>query len=289
MLIDWFTVGAQLVNFLILVVLLKYVLYDRIIAAMDKREQTIRSRIEEAEEKKREAEHGADTYHDKVSEFEKNRDQMLSQAKEQADSERKERTKQARSEVDQLQKKWIERIQQQQDSFLHDLKQRVGKQVVSISRRVLKDLAHADLEPQVVAVFIDRVQKMDKEKQEAIAESLSKDDHKVTVYSRWDMSSHEKQRITKTLRDCITQSLEVDYQTSPEVILGIEVRTPASKIAWNINDYLQSLQSHMARELAEEIGSTSNQQGALQKDETGGKDKEKDKEKKQDENGNDAH
>ncbi|MCF8123589.1 MAG: hypothetical protein K9K34_14360, partial [Desulfarculaceae bacterium] len=51
MLIDWFTVAAQVVNFLILVWLLKHFLYDRIIKAIDQREADIAARSEEAEAK----------------------------------------------------------------------------------------------------------------------------------------------------------------------------------------------------------------------------------------------
>jgi F-type H+-transporting ATPase subunit b len=52
MLIDWFTVVAQIINFLILVALLKHFLYGRIIKAMDQREERINSRLEEAKKKK---------------------------------------------------------------------------------------------------------------------------------------------------------------------------------------------------------------------------------------------
>ena len=62
MLINWFTVVAQIVNFLILVFLLKYFLYDRVIRAMDQREQRIQQRLQEAEEKKQEAEQEAEAY-----------------------------------------------------------------------------------------------------------------------------------------------------------------------------------------------------------------------------------
>ena len=41
MLIDWFTVGAQVLNFLILVWLLKRFLYRPILHAIDAREQRI--------------------------------------------------------------------------------------------------------------------------------------------------------------------------------------------------------------------------------------------------------
>ena len=41
MTIDWFTFVAQIINFLILVALLKYFLYGRLVAAMDQRQQDI--------------------------------------------------------------------------------------------------------------------------------------------------------------------------------------------------------------------------------------------------------
>ena len=51
MLIDWFTVVAQVINFLILMGLLKYFLYNRILGAMDEREQHLASLRLQAEAK----------------------------------------------------------------------------------------------------------------------------------------------------------------------------------------------------------------------------------------------
>ncbi len=48
MLIDWFTVGAQAVNFLILVWLLKRFLYKPVLAAVDAREKKIAAQIADA-------------------------------------------------------------------------------------------------------------------------------------------------------------------------------------------------------------------------------------------------
>ena len=56
--IDWFTVVAQIVNFLILVWLLKKFLYGPIIRAMDDRERRIASRLEEANARERQAQEG---------------------------------------------------------------------------------------------------------------------------------------------------------------------------------------------------------------------------------------
>ena len=55
MLIDWFTVGAQVLNFLILVWLLKRFLYKPILDAIDAREERIAAELADADAKKAEA------------------------------------------------------------------------------------------------------------------------------------------------------------------------------------------------------------------------------------------
>ena len=65
MLIDWFTVIAQIINFLVLVALLKRFLYGRIIKAMDQREEKIAFRLADAERKRNEAEQEAQAYRKK--------------------------------------------------------------------------------------------------------------------------------------------------------------------------------------------------------------------------------
>jgi hypothetical protein len=55
------------------------------------------------------------------------------------------------------------------------------------------------------------------------------------------------------LRECVSHSLEIDYETSPDMILGVEVKTPGNKIAWNIDYYLESLKSLISEKLDERI------------------------------------
>ena len=54
MLINWFTVVAQAINFLILVWLLKRFLYKPILQAIDEREKRIATQLADAEDKKAE-------------------------------------------------------------------------------------------------------------------------------------------------------------------------------------------------------------------------------------------
>ena len=59
--IDWFTLSAQIVNFLILLVLLRKFLYGPLRNVMQKREEKVTSRLEEARRKLDEAEEQRET------------------------------------------------------------------------------------------------------------------------------------------------------------------------------------------------------------------------------------
>jgi F-type H+-transporting ATPase subunit b len=181
MLIDWFTVAAQIVNFLVLVALLKRFLYGRIITAMDQREEKIASQLEEAAKKKKEAEQEAETYRRTNRELDEKREEMLFQVKEEVDLKRKELMKKAHDEVDVIEARWREAVQREKDSFLQDLRQRTGKQVYTIARRALTDLANAHLEQRMVEAFVDRIAKLDEKKQKAILASIQRGDHGVVI------------------------------------------------------------------------------------------------------------
>src|ERR1035438_10738701 len=88
MLIDWFTVLAQVVNFLILVWLLKRFLYRPILDAIDAREKRIAKELADADAKKTEAQKERDEFEQKNQECDQQRAALLSKATDEAQAER---------------------------------------------------------------------------------------------------------------------------------------------------------------------------------------------------------
>ena len=77
MLIDWFTVVAQAINFLILVWLLKRYLFKPILHAIDQREKGIATQLAQAEAKKAEAQKERDDFQHKNETFDQERAALL--------------------------------------------------------------------------------------------------------------------------------------------------------------------------------------------------------------------
>jgi F-type H+-transporting ATPase subunit b len=237
--INWFTVVAQIVNFLVLVWLLKHFLYGRIVSAMDEREEKIRSSIEEADAKKQEAQEEMQEYRKKNAELDDKRETLLSEAQKDAEEKRKELAEKARREVAQLARGWKEALAKERTAFLEDLQRRSARQVFKISRTVLSDLASAEMEKEIINGFIRRLQSIDEKTRDEIAASIRSSNNELLVLSSFEIPEKEREELSKAAKAAIPEKFELKFDLSEELICGIELRTEARKIAWSIAEYLE--------------------------------------------------
>ncbi len=123
MLIDWFTVGAQAINFIILVWLLKRFLYKPILDAVDAREKRVATELADADAKKAEAKKERDEFQHKNEEFDQQRAALLSKATEEAKAERQRLLGEARQAADALSAKRQETLR----SDAHNLSEAISR------------------------------------------------------------------------------------------------------------------------------------------------------------------
>lgn len=251
--IDWFTLVAQIINFLVLVGLLKYFLYDRILHVADEREAQIADRFEEAEEAKQAAHEEAEIYRAKSQELEDEREQYIFEARQEVEAQRKELLKEARQEVEETQVQWYEAVQREKDLFLQDLRRRSGQQIYAVTHRVLADLADAELEQRIVQTFMERLDRLDDDEREALAESIQKSGEKVIIRSAFEMSKGTRRDLMGSIQDQWGDGVEGQFETSRDLIAGIELRADGYQIAWSLQDYLESLEANMSQVFEEEI------------------------------------
>ena len=100
--IDWFTVGAQALNFLILIWLMKRFLYQPILHAIDEREKRIAKELPDADAKRDEAQKEREEFQHKNEEFDQQRATLLSKATDEVKVERQRLLDEARKSADAL-------------------------------------------------------------------------------------------------------------------------------------------------------------------------------------------
>jgi F-type H+-transporting ATPase subunit b len=248
-LIDWFTVAAQIVNFLILVALLRYFLYGRIKRAMHERQQRIAAHLEEAEHRRQEADEQAASYQQKHQELEAQRAELMAQVRAEADAKRQELFDQARADLDRTQTRWQEALRREQAAFLRDLRQRTAQQVYATARRALTDLAGVELEHHILSVFLERLQGLDAQAWETLTASPQDVEPSLLIRSTFDLPHEARQRLLALLRKHLGKAVDVRFETSPDVLCGIEMQTNGQKIAWSLEHYLEGLEEQLSATL----------------------------------------
>jgi F-type H+-transporting ATPase subunit b len=241
MLIDWFTVIAQIVNFLILVWLLKRFLYKPILDALDAREKKIAKELADADLKKSEAEKEHDEFQHKNEEFEQQRAALMDKVTQEVKTERQRLLDEARKAADTLSTKLHDAQINDAHNLSQALSQRIRQEVFAIARKALTDLSTSSLEERMAEVFIRRLHELDEQAKKNLGEAFKSALAPSLLRSAFDLPEKQRTAIQNALNETFSADISIRFETAPELISGIELTANGQKVAWSISDYLAGL------------------------------------------------
>jgi F-type H+-transporting ATPase subunit b len=241
MLIDWFTVIAQVINFLILVWLLKRFLYRPILNAIDAREKRIAAKIADAEATEAEAQKQREAYERKNQLFDQQRNAHMNEVLEAAKAERAQLLDAARQESEDLRARLQQALRNEQHSLDDDLSRRAREEVFAIARKTLTDLAGTSLEQRMTEIFLDRLRELNTAQITELKSAFKISSAALRVRTAFKLSAQQRATIESVIGDMLGTENPVEFDIVPDLVSGIEISCNGRKIAWSIADYLGSL------------------------------------------------
>jgi len=246
--VDWITTIAQIINFLVLVYLLKRFLYRPIVAAMESREAHIAQRLADAQQQSATAQQQSSDYDEKVQTLERQREQLIEDAKHEAEAQRAQLLDELRAEVATIRTRWHDEVKREQQAFLAQARQMVGEQVCLVARQVLGDLANEELEDQMFAVFIKKLAHISSEEKAKLADSAA--EKGLTLQSGFPLSAAMQEKINAAVHQQIAPELALHFEHLPALICGINLKGPGFKLEWNLESYLTDIDEQLSSRLA---------------------------------------
>jgi F-type H+-transporting ATPase subunit b len=241
MLINWFTVGAQILNFLILIWLLKRFLYKPILGAIDAREKRIAAELADADAKKAEARKERDDFQAKNKAFDEQRASLLAKAEGEAKAERERLVGEARKEAEALRAKQAAALKNDQKRLAGELTRLARDEVFEIARKALADLATVSLEERMAEVFTRRLRDMDPGAKAAVGGALRTSTGPAVVRSTFDLGPVQRAAIQNALNEDFSVNIAVRFETARDTVCGVELTANGQKVGWSIADYLATL------------------------------------------------
>lgn len=247
MLIDWFTVGAQVLNFVILVWLLKKFLYKPVLDAIDARESLIAKQIADANAVQATAQAQCESFLQKSTDFDKDRAALLAKAQEDAKAQSIRLMDAARKTADDLKAKQLAAQHEAAASLSHSLGERLRSEVFAIARQTLVELAGADLEVRTTEVFVSHLHTLDGATKAELEAAFKTTGSCAVLRSAFDLPVVQRAVIQDAVNGVFATSITLQFETTADLVGGIELVVGGQKLAWTIAQHLESLQSAVTK------------------------------------------
>jgi F-type H+-transporting ATPase subunit b len=245
MLIDWFTVSAQVLNFLILVWLMKRYLYRPILNAIDEREQKFADELMIVDKKKADAQRESDEFQRKNDEFEEQRTALLTKATAEAKATSQRLLEEEKKTAADLNLKRQEALKKQEQDLQQTIAIRIQQEVFSMTRKALKDLANSDLEERMMDVFMKRLNELTAENKKQLLPTDSKLDDPMVIRTNSKLSPEQRNAIQTAIQKSLGTPAQIQFENSSD-FTGIELTANGQKLGWNTAEYLGALESSVA-------------------------------------------
>lgn len=248
--IDWFTVVAQVLNFLVLVWLMKRFLYKPILGAIEARETRIREELADADAKRDQAAKDREEFRRKNEVFDRERAELLSKATDEAESRRQELLQAARAEADLLAGKRREAMEADHADLALELGRKARMEVFAVARKTLADLADSNLEEKIASVFALRLREMNGSTKTVFAQALESSSDPALVRSAFDLGESGRDIVRGALNEAFEADVPVRFETSPDLVAGVEVSCNGQKMSWSVSEHLELLDKDVQALLA---------------------------------------
>ncbi len=239
--IDWLTVVAQIVNFLVLVWLLKRFLYGPVVRVMTAREQRIAQRLDEASQREAQAVAAREDYQSRQAELERDREELLKAARDEVRAQRQAMLEEAREEVAAQRTRWRDELARERDDFLKALRRQITESAVAVARRALAGLSDARLEAQAVRVFLRKLDELGDEERAALASGHGP----VDVRTAFELDEGLRQQVAEALEGIVSDRRPVHFRHHPDLLQGIELTSDGRRLSWSFSAFLDDVSGEL--------------------------------------------
>lgn len=241
MLLDWFTIFAQILNFFVLIVLLKLFLYGPIVQAMNERKERIAHETQALRESRAKAETLNIELRRKHDNLENREFEVMAKIHADAEKWRLQAMESARAEINIMRKEWLAALEREKEGIALNLRKKLIYEVSATAARIVHDLSGSDVEQLVLSGFMQRIN--------VEARDIDCGNSEILIRTGFEHTDLQEQKFKKLLEELFPAQNERIFTTDSKLGLGIELIAGDRKWEWNLNSYVTELENKILTEI----------------------------------------
>lgn len=220
---DWVTFSLEIINFLVLVWILKRFLYQPVLQTIARRKAAIDQTLADA--KARQADAGAleSQYRDRLTEWEKEKQALRARAEEEINAERGRRMAALQGALEQEREKRRVVDERQMTEWRNRLEVEAVAQGSQFAARLLTRVAAPELEARLVALALEDLAQLLEAQLQEIKTACRDAQNKLRVASAFPLAQAERSALVQRFTEVTDANLSTEFAEDPRLLAGLRV------------------------------------------------------------------
>jgi F-type H+-transporting ATPase subunit b len=236
--LDWVTFALEVVNFLVLVWILQHFLYKPILAVIARRKEAVARELAEADGRRKEAKVLEDKYQARLTDWEKEKEQLRAKALAAVEDERKRRLAALQAELDRETERERAVVKRRADEASQRTEQAARERAGRLASAMLARLASPEVEARLAGVLVEDVESLDDARVKALASACDQADGRVRIESAYPLATEGRQRVVAALQKVVSREVRADFAEEASLVAGLRVTVGPLVLHANLADEL---------------------------------------------------
>ena len=222
---DWSTFILEVINFLVLVWLLRHFLYRPVLSMIEKRQQAVQRTLDDANHARSEANALQADYQARNTQWQAELEQRRRVLDNELDAERQQRLKALQADIAAERKRQEALHKHEQEAYEKAVQARAATQAMQFASRLLRELATPVLQQRMLDLLLKDLAASPPERVTALRTALG-NTNIVAVSSRFPLAADDRARLEQALTAIATPPA-LQYNEDASLVCGLRISVGA--------------------------------------------------------------
>ena len=244
---SWSTFALQVVNFLVLVWLLKRFLFKPVSAIVAHRKAEIARAQAEAETARQSAEQARKEFEQRRTEIEVQRQALSEKTHAELADQRSKMLQAAQAEIDKLKSAMLKQLDEERENAAREISDRAVQIAVQLADRLLRQCAAPFLDELFLDRMVNHLDRLTMAERAALLDQSGPDRGSLSVTTASPLSSDTESKWRTALAEHLGASLHITFAVDKDLIAGTELKFPLAVLRFSWRQALAEAQHELTQ------------------------------------------
>jgi len=237
--LNWSTFVLEIVNFLILVWILKHFLYKPVLDVIARRRAGIEKSLADAADMQKNAEKLRQQYESRLAEWNEERQKAREVLTHEIDDERAKKMDELQTALEKEREKASVTEARRQADAVQKIEETALLQGARFASRLLQQASGPEMETRLVELVINELGRLPAERTSALRNSYGKMPRAIEVVSAYPLAENHRQELEQALAAVAGENATTHYKQDSDLLAGIRITIGAWVLGANLRDELK--------------------------------------------------